>query len=752
MINIINKNILYFLNNNKKMDEEINKILNKKTKRTDFNNNTLKESNNYQNFHKSELKDNKFQNKNINYNNDKNLKINIKNIESNNEVKNNEQKNKKELDENRKIKIRKNALLNIVQLLNNNKDLKIQGEEFINNLAKDVEDELANSYPAIDYDYQKTLFNMNKTIKEISQYKYINQLIIKKKISLFTIAKFTYGKKFKMKLKRINNGYKNCNNDLNKLKNNLINNNKSLDNNFFFINEIKAKNENLNKNKKNQVYSPIRINWNLFDDKNNFFNYPKENEKIRIYPPLKMFSTITEEGYEHLYEPLSKEKTEYKVFIPISYDPTMRNINIKINKRDDYFNEKERNNNNKYTININSIDNNNDIINNKNDSNIACSNIFDINDNKIYTPPEGSVLRIFKGKIKMNHNSLKNVSLFSTDKYEKFQQFPLFEKEIILKSKVLTSKVIPYCIKHINDKSKLQLFGWLEPNLTNMNKNEQNIEINKFLNLIKEYDKIDKCSCLSNKKIKLYIFVLNLTNDNFNKKIIYSLDYINNTLKEYLEKEKKYLIFALLSSVDYLNCNSVKTKIKITPEIIKLKMIEKNEKPYNEEEISKANENEDDENEKFRKLFMEKDFDVDTYTKNNFGNLSEEEMCNKLLKLDEENRNKLLDALNKYSRAHPKNEYIQESEHIITNNINDCKINYNLNEYNNNYIPYFNNFSIPFNLFSTNSNLIQQINSLNNDIIQINNRNMNMIINNVSNGISSYYHSNYIFNNFKQSQ
>ena len=48
--------------------------------------------------------------------------------------------------------------------------------DFVTALATRVEEDLAKSYPEIDFDYQKTLSNMNKTMKEMGKFKRINQL------------------------------------------------------------------------------------------------------------------------------------------------------------------------------------------------------------------------------------------------------------------------------------------------------------------------------------------------------------------------------------------------------------------------------------------------------------------------------------------------------------------------------------------------------------------------------------------------
>ena len=75
-----------------------------------------------------------------------------------------------------------------------------------------------------------------------------------------------------------------------------------------------------------------------------------------------------------------------------------------------------------------------------------------------------------------------------------------------------------------------------------MNEIEEEIEINKFKDLINEFEKKDKCSCLINKRVKLYIFFWNDNNDDFNSKIISKCDFYNEKIKENLNKENKYLV------------------------------------------------------------------------------------------------------------------------------------------------------------------------------------------------------------------
>ena len=95
-----------------------------------------------------------------------------------------------------KMNSRKRALDNITDILKDNKYLMAEGLDFVKALAERVEEDLAKAYPEIDFDYQKTLSNMTRTLKEISNYKRINQLIIKCQLIIFKTDKLTYGEKF----------------------------------------------------------------------------------------------------------------------------------------------------------------------------------------------------------------------------------------------------------------------------------------------------------------------------------------------------------------------------------------------------------------------------------------------------------------------------------------------------------------------------------------------------------------------------
>ena len=399
-------------------------------------------------------------------------------------------------NEENKIKARKNALANITKILTDNKYLMEEGADFVNALANRVEEDLAKAFPAIDFDYQKTLSNMNKTLKEISNYKRINQLIIKGKVTLFKMAKFQYGDKFIQKLKKVEEGKKqqkppksesfsfgdilqNPNNLEDKNKLNLRKNPSGLSYRSLFSQSSFGEERSGNFEAENDYYSKSQTGAysNKYENEESLESI-EDQENVKFSPGFNKSSRDISgnlvEGMAHTYDPFDKEKMNYKNLFPVLYDPALDTYT-----KDEQLSEQE-----------NSSQNIND-----NDPNIILAN----------PPPTGSILRIFHGKIRLNHNSLDNASLYSFNKYKNFLRFPSFEKELILPSKAKSNEVIPYCLKQLSNSSKLELFGWIEPDL---NKSQENIEVSKFRELIEEFERNEKCSCLVENKIKLYIFVL----------------------------------------------------------------------------------------------------------------------------------------------------------------------------------------------------------------------------------------------------
>ena len=624
-----------------------------------------------------------------------------------------------------KLKSRQKALMTITDILKENKYLMEEGIDFVTALATRVEEDLAKSYPEIDFDYQKTLSNMNKTMKEMAKFKRINQFIIKGKLNLFKTAKFPFGEKFIQKLKQIEEGNKNKkpnNNNTQKQKSTT-----SLD----ILNPITGKNKpekekdklNLNKTMSGVSYRSgisflSQSSFNEERNDNNNYNYNYNNEdsidsnedqgNIKFSPggnngKNNEGPNNLEEGLGHTYDPFELDKIDTKnLLFPILFDPSLsheeeeemveENISNQENEEEDY--------------NINNI---------------------------VDPPPKGSVLRIYKGKIKLNHNIIDKVSLYSFNKFEKFLKFPSFEKELILPSKAKSNEVIPYCLKQLNNNSKTELFGWIEPE---PNKNNENVESTKFSELIEEFERNEKCSCLVDNKIKLYIFTLGEKDEKLYKKIIKKNKFINKRFMDNLNSGNKYLVFVLLANNDDLEKDVIKKKKKMSPEIINkvdvseseeeeddlilnknknLSMVTEEDeenmpsssfKKTNNQEEENDNENEEDEeslidkeeNEKLRVILEKNDFNIiNEYIENNFKDLPLEEMAVKLQRFSADNREKLLMIIKNYSEQFPQNDnqmdvdednnnmnQMQQINNVgMMNDMNNMNQNYGINMYQN---------------------------------------------------------------------
>ena len=695
-------------------------------------------------------------------------------------------------NEENKIKARKNALANITKILTDNKYLMEEGADFVNALANRVEEDLAKAFPAIDFDYQKTLSNMNKTLKEISNYKRINQLIIKGKITLFKMAKFQYGDKFIQKLKKVEEGKKqqkppksesfsfgdilqNPNNLEDKNKLNLRKNPSGLSYRSLFSQSSFGEERSGNFETENDYYSKSQTGAysNKYENEESLESIEGQ-ENVKFSPGYNKsnrdISGNLVEGMAHTYDPFNKEKMNYKNLFPVLYDPALDTYT-----KDEQLSEQE-----------NSSQNMND-----NDPNIILAN----------PPPTGSILRIFHGKIRLNHNTLDNASLFSFNKYKNFLRFPSFEKELILPSKAKSNEVIPYCLKQLSNSSKLELFGWIEPDLT---KNQENIEVSKFRELIEEFERNEKCSCLVENKIKLYIFVLGEKDEKLFSKIIKETKFVNKKLMQNLNNGNKFLVFVLLANNDDLENESIKKKKKIHPEIIKrieqsesedetdiknnkkknlsvvMEVEEDNLKSAsfskdnnyegnndnnqndinefnnnmnnNDEKEEENNEEDEDnyidkeENEKLKNILDQNDFNaINIYIENNFKDLPLEEMSIKLQRFSSENREKLLEIIKNYSEFMTNENQMDEEENINMNNDgrNINNINQMNPQMNNNLM---NQMNLQMNMYQNDPSLNQlylnQINNIN--MQQQNNNNINN-----PNLASMYYNQNLnIYNNY----
>ena len=601
------------------------------------------------------------------------------------------------LNKENKMKSRQKALATITDILKENKYLMEEGLDFVTSLATRAEEDLAKSYPEIDFDYQKTLSNMNKTMKEIAKYKRINQFIIKGKLNLFKTAKFPFGEKFIQKLKQIEEGNKNKKSNNNQKQKTTT----SLD----ILNQITGKNKqekekdklNLNKTISGVSYrsgisffsqSSFNEERNNDNDYNNYnYNYNNEdsidsNEEqgnIKFSPggnngKNNEGPNNLEEGLGHTYDPFDLDKINTNnLLFPILYDPSLSH------EEEEMIEENSSNQDNEDDYNINNI---------------------------VDPPPKGSVLRIYHGKIKLNHNIIDKVSLYSFNKFEKFLKFPSFEKELILPSKAKSNEVIPYCLKQLNNNSKTELFGWIEPE---PNKNNENVESTKFSELIEEFERNEKCSCLVENKIKLYIFTLGEKDEKLYKKIIKKNKFINKRFMDNLNSGNKYLVFVLLANNDDLEKEFIKKRKKMSPEIINKVDISESEeeddlninknknlrivmeedeenmpnsslkKNINQEEENDNEEDEEslidkEENEKLRVILEKNDFNIiNEYIENNFKDLPLEEMAVKLQRFSADNREKLLMIIKNYSEQFPQNDNQMDVDEDNNNNMNQMQ-------------------------------------------------------------------------------
>ena len=147
-----------------------------------------------------------------------------------------------------------------------------------------------------------------------------------------------------------------------------------------------------------------------------------------------------------------------------------------------------------------------------------------------------------------------------------------------------------------------------------------------------------------------------------------------------------------------------------------------------------------------KKLFSQKDFEVNSYAEKSFKNLTFEEMKEKLNKLNDENRTKLAEIFKKYSESHQLQGYMNEEKE--ENNLNSEKREENLNNnITNNASGILPNIymssPISMNIVQINKNLINQymnqFNVINNPNIK--NSNMNLNINNSINNSSLLYYN-----------
>ena len=513
---------------------------------------------------------------------------------------------------------------------------------------------------------------MLKTIKEIGNYKKVSHLIIKGKITLFKISKFPFGQKFIQKLKDIEEGKKKKEEKIN-LKGVLSS-----------VHELYSSlASDTNKNKKDEKNNNQLSTMNSEEFNISSHNYNEDNEdedslksiegenNIRFSPTnheikdknslnISSMSNPNDKN-DYLYNPFEIENNDkivsQLIFFPIFYDPSLKKEN--------------------------SYDNN-----------------YEINPNysKI---PIGSILRIFSGKLNLNRSQIDKVNLYSTNQFELFTLFPSLEKELNVNNKAKTEEVIPYCEKQFSNISKIELYGWIE-----IDKNSNEEQITKFLNLIDEYDRANKCGCLVINGVKLYIFPLSNKYPRFYRKILDECKFINGPFMDSLEK---ILVFVLIANKSTLNEAVIKENKKLIPKLINEseriinEKFEKMGSPISDDDNNDNNNNNNnnvnemnynrttsmdiepnytsnmsteyikDENEKLAKILEQNDMKIlEEYINQNFNNLSQDDIIKKLMLFNEESQTKLLQLIMKYQQNNIEQEQINnEPNQNINNDINN---------------------------------------------------------------------------------
>ena len=499
-------------------------------------------------------------------------------------------------------------------------------------------------------------------------------MIIKGKITLFKISKFPFGQKFIQKLKDIEEGkkkkeekinlkgvlssvhelYSSLASDTNKNKKDEKNNNQLSTMNSEEFN-ISNSNHNYNDEKEDED------SLESIEGQNNI-RFSPTNHDIKDKNSLNISSmTNPNDKNDYLYNPFEIENNDkivsQLIFFPIFYDPSLKKEN--------------------------SYDNN-----------------YEINPNysKI---PIGSILRIFSGKLNLNRSQIDKVNLYSTNQFELFTLFPSLEKELNVNNKAKTEEVIPYCEKQFSNISKIELYGWIE-----IDKNSNEEQITKFLNLIDEYDRANKCGCLVINGVKLYIFPLSNKYPRFYRKILDECKFINGPFMDSLEK---ILVFVLIANKSTLNEAVIKENKKLIPKLINEseriinEKFEKMGSPISDDDNNDNNNNNNnnvnemnynrttsmdiepnytsnmsteyikDENEKLEKILEQNDMKIlEEYINQNFNNLSQDDIIKKLMLFNEESQTKLLQLIMKYQQNNIEQEQINnEPNQNINNDINN---------------------------------------------------------------------------------
>ena len=457
--------------------------------------------------------------------------------------------------------IKKNSISQLEMLMKQNQHLLKEGNEYIANIAINLESELAKLHPKYDNEYQKLFSNMLKTIKELENYKKVCSLIKKGKITMFKMVKFPYGSKYIQNLNKIENGQL-SNQDKKK-----ENSSQAMLSIFSGMKQLysslhtEGSNAQPNKDKNNkdnfgdetnsyQGNNSIRggeLTQGSYDDNNdelsddNSLKSLEDQENIRFSPNKKSPSPNNQNGHggktlssrtdaindttEKMYDPFETLKKKHSITFPIFYDPILKKIK--------YYNT------------------------NHFQSSSASSWYYN-NDSSSYINSSNTINLLFNGKMTILKNTLNPISMYSTEPYVSFTMLPGFNDEIVVTSKAKASEVIPYCEKQLKNKTKVVLSAWVEPTESSFD---------DYVNFTEDFERNDKCACLIMQTLKVYMFTLSDKYEKFNSIIRGMCNFCDEYLMRSLEKIFVCVFVVKRNDIDNL------TGKKMEPKLIKKKEI-----------------------------------------------------------------------------------------------------------------------------------------------------------------------------------
>jgi hypothetical protein len=516
---------------------------------------------------------------------------------------------------------RKNTITTLEMIIENNSIFAKQGSTYINKLAKEVEDDLANTYSGIDIPYKDALSNISKTIKELENYTKVSTLITKGKLNLLKVAKYPHGKKFFDKLKKIETG------DKQKPENKPVKQKeqpKKTDDSHFLTSALLGMKElysslepqEIKKEEKPKQLSNLT---SLLENDNKEDNDNDSLKSLSIIDDNVRFSP----GYNVKSSPLTKNDFEDKKQEPTEniYNPF--NLDIDTMKRKNYY-----------------------LPFFYDPMKIRQSDARSISE--VTTTPsktnEEVFLQIWKGSYKLSKYDIR-VQMISKKSINEYTQLPALQESINITSKANTKEVINYIEKNLKNTSKLILYGWLEI------QDESYSE--SYKKIADELDKNEKTGYICTDSIKYYFFPLTQRYPKLYKVIHNDITLYN---KDIMSKIDKILVYVIVGKHPLPSVSD-----KLNPVVLDI-----------EANMSPITSDDEDDGDNYKNTNLEdllKSDDIgsfEDYVNTHFSNLSQEEMLVKLMSLNEDTRKKLLTFIMNFQMKETKTEepYQDESDDI----------------------------------------------------------------------------------------